>query len=173
MEIVELGINEPRLATSCLGEILQQLYHSDKHKVLIAIDGYNDWLKPTEYPSFRYDNDKGAKGWIPPHDMAAIRMLMKFDGHRIRNGFKLMATTHYRQFNHIAPPHMMNFFDGYTCQVENLCLNDFRNMLMYYTTTGWMTEHFSETEVEREFMQCQGNWWGFHQHQLKTIPIYQ
>jgi small subunit ribosomal protein S29 len=60
------------------------------------MDGYNDWFKPSQYLSFRYENDKHLKGTIPPKDFALVRMLMKFDGHLMRNGYKLMATTHYR-----------------------------------------------------------------------------
>lgn len=41
-------------------------------------------------------NDNSLRGTIPPKDFAIIRMLMKFDGHLMRNGFKLAATTHYR-----------------------------------------------------------------------------
>jgi hypothetical protein len=67
---------------------------------------------------------------------------MKFDGHKIRNGFKLCATTHYRQFNHLCTPEMLNLPDGYHAPVENLSLNDFRNMATYYTFTGWMPDYF-------------------------------
>ena len=44
IEIVDFGINNPDLATSALGEILEQLYKTDKHHVLMAFDGYNDWF---------------------------------------------------------------------------------------------------------------------------------
>jgi hypothetical protein len=45
LDLVDFGINNPDLATSCLGEVLEQLYHTDKFQVLIAIDGINDWFK--------------------------------------------------------------------------------------------------------------------------------
>ena len=94
MDIVEFGITNPDLATSCFAELLEQLYHTDKFHTLFAIDGYNDWLKESDYDSFRYANENNGK--IPPKDIALVRLLMKFDGHMIRNGFKLLATTHYR-----------------------------------------------------------------------------
>jgi small subunit ribosomal protein S29 len=57
------------------------------------MDGYNDWLKPSEYVSFRYENQRHLRGRIPPQDIAMVRLLMKFDGHMAKNGFKLLSTT--------------------------------------------------------------------------------
>ena len=57
---------------------------------------------------------------------------------------------------------MINFPDGYHAKVENLALNDFRNMLSYYNITGWMTDLFKEWEVESYFMETQGNFYAFH-----------
>eukprot|EP00352_Strombidinopsis_acuminata_P002398 CAMPEP_0176389426 /NCGR_PEP_ID=MMETSP0126-20121128/38372_1 /TAXON_ID=141414 ORGANISM="Strombidinopsis acuminatum, Strain SPMC142" /NCGR_SAMPLE_ID=MMETSP0126 /ASSEMBLY_ACC=CAM_ASM_000229 /LENGTH=120 /DNA_ID=CAMNT_0017758243 /DNA_START=1654 /DNA_END=2016 /DNA_ORIENTATION=- len=108
-EIVNMGIEDPKLSTNAFAEVLEQLYNTDQYQVMIAIDGFNDWLLPTKYPSFRYENSRVLRGFIPPQDIALIRLFMKFDGHLIRNGVKLMATTHLRQFNHIATPEMMDF----------------------------------------------------------------
>lgn len=94
-------------------------------------------------------------------------MLMRFDGHMIRNGFKLMATSHYRQFNHICTPEMINFPDGYHTRVSNLALNDFRNMLIYYNLSEWMPDFMEEWEVESWFMETQGNWRAF-QNSFRT-----
>lgn len=44
IDIINFGIENPELATNCLGEVLHQLYHTNKHHVLIAMDGYNDWM---------------------------------------------------------------------------------------------------------------------------------
>ena len=62
----------------------------------MAIDGYNNWFARSQYSSFRYENSRDFNGTIPPKDFAIVRMLMKFDGHLMRNGFKLLATSHYR-----------------------------------------------------------------------------
>lgn len=162
IDIVNLGLTEPELATCCFGEILEQLYHSKKFHVLWCLDGINDWFKPSDYLSFRYENSNKLGGRIPPQDIAMVRMLMKFDGHFSRNGFKLMSTTHLRQFNHLATPDMFNFPDGYSAKVDNLALNDFRNMLLYYNITDWMPDYHKESEIESYFMETQGNWWAFH-----------
>ena len=163
MDIVDLGIAMPDLATSCFGELLEQLYASDKFHTLIAVDGYNDWLKPSNYLSFRYDSDKRMKGYIPPHDIAIVRMLMKFDGHRIRNGFKIFATSHYRQYKHLCEPADISIPEGYHARVQNLALNDFRNMAIYYNLTEWMPDFFKEWQIESWYMETQGNWWAFHE----------
>ena len=88
---------------------------------------------------------------------------MKFDGHMVRNGFKLTSTTHYRQFNHLCTPEMLHLPNGYHSKVGNLALNDFRNMLRYYHFSKWMGDYHKEPEVESYYMETQGNWWAFHQ----------
>ena len=76
--------------------------------------------------------------------MALVRLFMKFDGHFIRNGVKLLATSHLRQFNHVCEPKDINFYDGYHHKVENLKLNDFRNAMHYYTLTEWMADSYEK-----------------------------
>lgn len=66
IDIVDMGILDPELATSCFGEILEQLYHTNKFHVLFAMDGYNDWFKASDYLSFRYENSRYLRGRIPP-----------------------------------------------------------------------------------------------------------
>ena len=52
LDIAEAGIADPNLATNAIAELLEQCYNQDKRHVLIALDGYNTWLKPTSYRSF-------------------------------------------------------------------------------------------------------------------------
>ena len=144
IQLVDEGINNPEVATNAIAEILEQLYQSDKQKTMVAIDNYNNWFQPSRFPSFRYENDKNLQGHIPPHDLALVRLFMKFDGHFIRNGVKLLATSHLRQFNHICEPKDINFYDGYHHRVENLKLNDFRNAMHYYTLTEWMADSYEK-----------------------------
>lgn len=58
---------------------------------------------------------------------------------------------------------MINFPEGYHAKVENLALNDFRNMLLYYNITDWMADYMKEYEVESWYMETQGNWNAFHE----------
>ena len=154
IDICDYGIANPGLATNCIAEILEQLYQSDKYKTLITLDNYNTWLQPSGFPSFRYCNERALSGFIPPHDLALCRLFIKFDGHMMRNGFKLFATSHGHQFNHIATPDDIGMFRGYEKRVENLSLNDFRAAMHYYTLTGWMGDSFDEEwKLENLFME--------------------
>jgi small subunit ribosomal protein S29 len=49
IDILNFGIANPDLSTNCIGELLEQLYNSDKFHVLFALDGFNDWLKASDY----------------------------------------------------------------------------------------------------------------------------
>lgn len=121
---------------------------------------------PTRYPSYRYANDRRLDSKIPPHDLALVRLLMKFDGQFMRNGVKLLATSHYRQNNHICYPKDINWYDGYHCRVSNLTLNDFRNAMLFYKMTEWHPCEYDEAFFEKSFMESQGNWTALH-HALK------
>lgn len=168
LEIVDEGIKNNELATNCFAELLEQLYRSDKVQTLVSIDSYNLLYRPSEYLSFRYENNKRLRGKIPPHDFALVRLLMKFDGHFMRNGVKLFATSHHDRFNHIMKPEDIDFYEGYHQRVANLPLNDFRNAMHYFTLTEWMPEAFDrEWELETLFMETQGNWQAF-KHSMLT-----
>lgn len=172
IDIADFGIKEPELATSAFGELLEQIYATDKVHTLFAFDGYNVWLNVSNYMSFRYENQRALRGTIPPKDIALVRMLMKFDGHYMRNGFKLLATSHFRQFNHLCTPEMINFPHGYHCKVENLTLNDFRNFLLYCNISEWTANHFKEYEVESWYMETQGNFHAFHESFTKYQRLH-
>ena len=98
--------------------------------MLSTLDGYNLWMNPTVYESFRYVDDGRLKGFIPPYDLSLVRLLMNFDGHMIRQGVKFATTDHYNTFNHYLTPEMIDWFKGYDHEVPNLTLNEFRNMIL-------------------------------------------
>ena len=133
VEIAQAGVDDSEVAINAFAELLNQCYSTDKFQTMVCVDGINTWLQPSRYPSFRYANYRKLKQHIPPHDLALVRLLMKFDGHFLRNGFKAMATSHYRQFNHIATPDELGLCtQGYALEVDNLTLNDFRHAMRYY-----------------------------------------
>lgn len=162
MDIIEAGQADPMLATNAIAEILEQLYHQDNYHVLFTLDGYNNWMKPTVIDSFRYRNDPLTDHKVPPKDLALTRLFMKFDGHLIRQGVKYLTTSHYRQFNHIMTPKDIDWFTGYDHQVSNLTLNEFRNMLIFKNITDWTPFFWKEWEIERFYMETQGNYNAFH-----------
>lgn len=167
MDIVDAGIKDKALATNAIGEILEQLYHQDTHQILFTYDGYNSWMQPSEYESFRYVNDPKLKGRIPPRDISLVRMLLRFDGHMLRQGVKFASTSHYNTFNHITTPEQIDWFHGYSHQVPNLTLNEFRNMIRMKQMSGWTSIKYKEWQIERMFMECQGNFTAFHQYYEK------
>ena len=172
MDIVQAGIADPNLATNAIAEILDQLYHQDNFQVLCTLDGYNTWLNPSSYASFRYKNDPKSKSLIPPKDLALVRLLMKFDGHMLRQGVKYLSTTHYRTFNHIMKPDQIDWFSGYSHQVSQLTLNEFRNMLIYKNLTDWTPKFWHEWEIERLYMESQGNYDAFHQTYYRYMNLH-
>lgn len=173
IEICDAGIENADLATNAIAEILEQLYKTDKYKTVITIDNFNTWYQPSKFPSFRYESDRHLSGFIPPHDLALCRLFMRFDGHFMRNGVKLVATSHKHQFNHIASWEDLGLFQGYHHKVDNLALNDFRNAMSYYTLTGWMADSFAEEwKLENMFMETQGNWNAFRQQYFKSLRVF-
>lgn len=172
MDIIETGIADPMLATNAIAEVLEQLYHQDRHHVLFTLDGYNTWLQPSAYHSFRYRNDPLLKARIPPKDLSLVRLLQKFDGHMIRQGVKYLATSHYRTFNHIMTPDMVSWFDGYSHNVSNLTLNEFRNLVIYRNLTDWTPNFHNEWEIEKMYMETQGNYDAYHKTCEKFMNVY-
>ena len=98
---------------------------------------------------------------------------MKFDGHFMRNGVKVMATSHYRMFNHMVEPEHIGFGPGYHQRVKNLPLNDFRNAMIYYSLTNVYPDSYGkEWRLESAFMECQGNLGAFHKAQHTNHTVY-
>jgi small subunit ribosomal protein S29 len=62
----------------------------------VAVDEYNYLFRPTIYPSFRYATDNSLNSRVPPYHLALCRYFVNFDGHKIKNGFKLTASSNTR-----------------------------------------------------------------------------
>lgn len=138
---------------------------------MIIIDNYNEWFRPTEFMSFRYANNKSHECLIPPYDFAFIRLLMKFDGHLIKQGVKVCATTMTNYFQHKFDPKVINFPTKYDITVENLKLNDLKNAIYYYMKNGYTNEIISEEEMEYKNTLTQGNWRDLQTDMLKGMRM--
>lgn len=79
-DICDFGIANPFLSTNCIAEILEQCYKSDKYKTMISVDNLNQWYQPSGFISFRYEHERNLEGFIPPHDLALVRLFIRFDG---------------------------------------------------------------------------------------------
>ena len=161
LDIANLGLSNPAYATVCIAEILEQLYNTDKCNVLIASDDYNEWFDKSGYMSYQHAFKKEYDRRIPPYDIALVRLFMKFDGHLIRNGVKIAATSQKNYFNHVCKPEMINFPVGYAVETGPLALNDFRKVCKYYNAANWCFKRFQEWEMEALYAMSQGNWYHF------------
>jgi small subunit ribosomal protein S29 len=171
IDIVLPALKEPILCTAAVGEILQQLKGTNKCKSLIAVDDYNEWYLNTQFKSFRYENSKETKYGVPGYDFAIPRMFMRLDSHKMNSIFKLFATSNYRLCHHICTPEKINFPEGYDIKISNMPLDDFRISLKYFTIAGY-TKNFKEEEIEKYYMESQGNIRDFHRSFFDTQAEY-
>jgi len=170
LEIAEYGIENPDYATCAIAEIMDQLYNQDDSNLLVAIDGYSDWFRNTEYTSFRYAN---SGFFIPPHDLALPRIFIKFDGHMIKNGFKICTSTQEAYHGSIFTPNLIDSPKGFDAEVQGLHLNEFRNAVRYFYMIGRALQEVSETRIESIHMESQGNWKGLFEHFYCSIEYNQ
>ncbi len=170
LDIANYGARNPLYSTVCIAEILEQLYNTDDCNVMVLSDDYNEWHYHSEYKSFRHCFKKELKQSIPPHDIALVRLFLRFNGHLIRNGVKVAATTQKHFFNHLCTPDMLHFPAAYAVETAPLALNDFRNACRYYSMSMWSFKQFKEWEAEAYYTMSQGNW--FHlQHSIQGTAL--
>ena len=175
LEIVDYGIANERLACNALAEVIYYFINSKKHKTMFLIDGYNEWFKPSMYDSYKYANYKKYETKIPPYDLAICRMFMRFNGHTIKQGVKVVASTSYRFGNHEFKPEMINYPNNYSIDLENLKLDDLRAAMGYYMLYGYSDNAYSEEEIQNLYMISQGNWKQMHhdmENQIRLIPNF-
>ena len=174
LEIVEYGISNERMACNAIAEVISYFIHSNKHKTIFIIDGYNEWFKPSMYDSYKYANYKGYETKIPPYDLAMCRMFMRFNGHMIKQGVKVVASTCHRFGKHEFKPEMINYPQNYAIDVENLKLDDLRNALGYYMLFGFSDNVYTEQEIQDLFMVSQGNWKQMQDdmNSIRLLPNY-
>jgi hypothetical protein len=173
LEIIELGIKNKLLSVNAVYELLEQLYNLESHKVFVAVDDYNWFFRPTCYPSFRYANIKGLDSTVPAYHLSFARAFMKFDGHKIRNGFKLVASSHTHLYKHQFTPKHINMPPGYGIELKGLPLDDFRKMCEHLTQAGvWRGGHRTDLDYQNLYVESQGIWheaiWGI----LKPLRGY-
>lgn len=157
LEIVNAGIENNRVATCAVAELMYALSRSEQHKTMFLVDSYNELFKPTIYDSYKYANFKNYSGKIPPHDIALLRMFMKFDGHFYKQGVKVCAIS-LKEYNmHKFKPELINFPKGYSFKVDNLKLNDLRNAVTYLTYFRRCLYH-NPLDIQELWAMSQGNW---------------
>ena len=75
------------------------------------IDDYNWIYRGSIHKSFRYSDQKELDFNIPPYHFALVRLFMNFDGHLIKNGFKIAASSNIGIMKHNFDLYKINFPD--------------------------------------------------------------
>lgn len=159
LEIIEFGIKNKLHATNAIYEVLEQAYNQEDYKVAVIVDDYNWLFRPSIYPSFRYANNKENDGFIPPVHLSLCRAFINFDGHKIKNGFKVVASGINHLRKHKFEPEDIFFPQGYRIKANGLLLNDYRTVLNYYAEKKlWRPLEYEVLSHEQYWMETQGNW---------------
>ena len=158
-ELCEYVLKNPILSISALAEIKEQLYNQEQEKILVVVDDFNWLYRPSATHSFRYVNIKGNKGRVPPYHIALCRLFMNFDGHKIKNGFKLAASSNYSVTKHKFYPAKIKFPNSSSYEMKGMDLETFRYFYQFALNHS-IDLNSSETAVEIEnwWMQTQGNY---------------
>ena len=107
----------------------------------MTVDCYNDFFRRSEMESFVYANHRYR---IPPAHLALVRLFLRFDGHLIRNGMKVCASSQNHYYNSKFNAKMIDFIKGYHHEVEPMKLNDMRNFIHYLMITEWTDTPWTE-----------------------------
>ena len=158
LDLCKYAEKDPEYTTNVIAEVIEQLREQEVHPVLTVVDDYNYFFRRSVYPSYRYDNKK-LKGFIPAYHMALCRLMMRMDGHRFKNGFKLTASSNYHLYKHTFNPDKINQPRGFSMQMTGLRLNYFRNAIYHYTNTNMLQEaQIDERLVQQYYAESQGLW---------------
>ena len=158
LELCKFADTEVEFATNIFAEVIEQLQNQESYPVLVCVDDYNWMYRRSCFPSFRYDNKK-LKGRVPPYHMALGRMFMRMDGHRFKNGFKVVASSNFHLYKHVFTPEKINWPAGFSRQLKGMTLDEFRLAVYNYTNSKLLTEtSIDERMIQQFYVESQGNW---------------
>lgn len=158
LDIVEFGLKNTDYCTNAIAEVLEQVYHLDSHATLITIDDYNWFYRPTNNPSYIYQNIKTLDGFVPPYHIALARLFMKFDGHMIKRGFKVAGTSNFSITRHHFEPRKIHFPEEFCHEMRPMRVNDVANFLAHFYENTLDTQRVRTDEYYQTlWMESQGN----------------
>ncbi len=99
LDILEAGLKNPVYGTCAMGELLNQIYNSDK-LVLEVVDDFSWLYRRTVYRNYKYYNDSHLFGAIPPYHLAHCRFFVNLDGNKIKRGLKVVASSIGHLYKH-------------------------------------------------------------------------
>lgn len=159
LEIAKFGVDNPLYATNCIAELLEQAYNCESHNVLIAVDDYNWFYRPSGTFGFQYENIRGLNSKIPPYHMALCRLFLKFDGHRIKRGFKVAGTSNYSISKHYFEPKKINFPREFCHEIHGLKLEYLPHFVKYASGVNIDLMSMQDDKHLRQlWMESQGNY---------------
>lgn len=99
LDILEAGLKNPAYSTCAMGEILHQIYQSDR-LILEVVDDFSWLYRRTVYRNYKYYNDSHLFGAIPPYHLAHCRFFVNLDGNKIKRGLKVVASSIGHLYKH-------------------------------------------------------------------------
>lgn len=79
--------------------MLQQVYESNQ-LVLEVVDDFSWLYRGTVFKNYKYYNDSHLFGDIPPYHIAHMRYFVNLDGHKLKRGLKVVASSIGHLYKH-------------------------------------------------------------------------
>merc|ERR1712086_393245 len=145
--MVEVGIEDNRFACDMVGILLKQLVAiSAETPMLLAMDGYNSWLKP------QYDNFQDMT--LKPLDIGRASLVRHFaklmhtadKGGLQRGGIVLVESLNHVEENKVLQDKLLE--SSVRVQYGDFTAKEFRSYLDYHEATGWIHRGINNTNAE-------------------------
>lgn len=126
---------------------------------MVAVDDYNWFFRPSNQPAFMYDNVKSLNGRVPPYHIALCRLFMRFDGHKIKRGYKIAGVSTFKIPKHYFEPKKINFPLTHCTRIEKINLEFLPNLVRYASENNLDFCGSEEPSFIRQlWMEHQGNY---------------
>lgn len=158
-ELVQFGLKNHVYSVNVLYELMEQLYRTDKCNVMVLVDQFDSFFKPSEYLSMKYMNFRQYRDSIPPTDISLSHLFMRFDGHMIRNGIKVVGTCE-KDNNYQTQKwkgDVLSLGPDFCMEVEKMPLDDMRKLAKYLYFFQRTMFDIKETDIVTIHMMTQGN----------------
>lgn len=145
--MAEVGIEDNRFACDMVGILLKQLVAiSAETPMLLAMDGYNSWLKP------QYDNFQDIT--LKPLDIDRASLVRHFaklmltanKGGLQRGGIVLVESLNHVEQNKVEQDKLLE--SSMRVQYGDFTSKEFRSYLDYHEATGWIHRGINNTNAE-------------------------
>ena len=154
------GVGEDKwLAISALAEVMEQLFNQTSHDVLLVADDYNWMFKGSAEKTYRYVSVPGLRGGVPGYHMALMRIFMRFDGHMMRRGFKVVGNSNRTIERHYFSPEKINFSLNHAMKLKGMrSFREFYGFVMFLqSNNNWDDLNRGFKYALKLYMETQGN----------------